>query len=480
MKYLILFMLLFIFTACDNPQKKYVSIDIDNEVSDDADNDFDADIETDSDTSEVNLEFLTVIRVRKDLEFPKNESRFIVQKAELDMDSLKVERTLNNMDTSFSMHKDDVVSIRNILNAEFEKNGCSVCEKGAENYLEFVLKSEEVCCVTDALEIEELDRFMIIPIHSMLWPFSPQNDPHPVGHTTLNIQRYSDNYGEAYFHQGVDIVKDEPVDIFNPYDGRVTETGYYRTEETGGESPYYFQVVVKTVNGLQFQFHHTDTESVPEEIYNIEGSDTILKAGSNTGKIVFWPTPDSSSGKFFHHVHFNVLNEKGIKLNPLELMIPQNDKTPPVIDEMFLIDADRTKTLSNDGIAEKFHVVIKAEDLVENDPWPNPPRYSDVQITDAEGAVVYQHAGYDAIVMLSANELDFVCEYYLCEMSGSQYSKGDYSNREFYIVTTAFDREGEQTEAISNELFYEGQYSIRATSCDESDNCSEKYLNISF
>lgn len=473
MKYLILFIFLILFAACDDPQRKYVSIDIDVEDSSAGDDDIDAD-----EDEAVPTEIIRVVRRRIDRELPANGLRALVQEAELDIDSLKVERTFNGFDTSFTMHKDDAASVTAILNPLISAE-CEACEDDNEIFLEFVLKSEQICCVTDNLKIDEVDHFLMIPVHTMLWPFSPQDSPHPVGHTTLNIQHYSDVYSEAYFHQGVDIVKDEPVDIFNPYDGRVAEIGYYRVEEVG-ESPYYFQVVIKTVNGLQFQFHHTDTESVPDEIYDIEGTGTILKASENTGKIVFWPTPDSFSKKLFHHIHFNVLNEAGIKLNPLQLMIPQNDKTPPVIEEMFLIDADKTKTLSNDGIAEEFHVVIKVEDFVENDPWPNPPRYSDVHITDADEAVVYEHAGYDAIVMMSESELDFVCEYYLCEMSGTQYSKGDYSNREFYIVATAFNSEGKQTEAISNELFSEGQYSIKATSCDETGNCSEKSMDISF
>ena len=480
MRYFFLFLAFFLFISCSDPDRKYVRVDHDESVISDADTDSE---EVDDETSDADAgslsEIVSVTRRRIDHEFPANGLRAIVQEAVWELGSLKVARTMNGFDTSFTMHKDDAASVAEILNSLISPD-CEACKEDNEIFLEFVLKNEQICCVTDADKIDKTDHFLMIPVHSIKWPFSPQDSPHPVGHTPQNIQHYTENYSEAYFHQGVDIVKDEPVDIFNPYDGRVTEIGYYRIEEVGGESPYYFQVVTKTVNGLEFQFHHTDSESVPEELYEMKGTDTILKAGERTGKIVFWPTPDSFSQKPFHHIHFNVLTEAGIKLNPLQLMVSQNDTTVPEIEEIFLIDKDRTRTLENSGISEEFQIVVKAKDFVENQPWPNPPRYTNIEISDKEGSSVYMHYGYDIFRMLSESELDFVCDYYLCEMSKTGYSKGDYGTREFYIVATAFDESGNMTDGISNELFEPGNYTIKAVSCDESGNCGEKNLDISF
>ncbi|HQO93222.1 MAG TPA: hypothetical protein PLX56_12920, partial [bacterium] len=311
------------------------------------------------------------------------------------------------------------------------------------------------------------------------WPFAPQDEPHNVGHTSVNIQHYTNKYEEAYFHHGVDIIKNEPEKIFNMYDGRVEKIGYYRTEEVG-ESKYYFEVVVQTVNGLVFELHHTDPESVPDEIYEIEGTDAVLKAGKNTGKTVFWPSPDSFSGKLFHHIHFNVITQNGIKLNPLIMMIPQKDDTIPEIEEIYLIDPDRTKTLSTENIAEDFHVVIKVSDFADNKIWPNPPRFSKIEILDSENEVVFEHSGYDFIAMMSENINEFVCDYYLCEIGDTVFSKGSYSEREFHVVVTAFDKTGNKSDAVEKELFEIREYSIKATSCDEVGNCGEKTVGISF
>jgi len=480
LRYIFLFLTFFLFISCSDPDRKYVRIDHDESGISDADADSaEADDEISDADADSSTQIVSVARRRIDNEFSASGVNSLVQEAELKIDSLKVARTMNGFDTSFTMHKDDAAKVAEILGTVISDE-CKPCEDGSEIYLEIVTKDEQICCVTDSLKIDEADHYLMVPVHSMPWPFSPQDKPHPVGHTPANIQHYTENYSEAYFHQGVDIVKDEPVDIFNPYDGRVTEIGYYRVEEMGGESPYYFQVVIKTVNGLEFQLHHTDDSSVPQEVYDINGTDTVLKAGEKTGKIVFWPTPDSFSKKPFHHIHFNVLTEAGIKLNPLQLMVPQNDSTAPEIEEILLIDADRTETLGNDGISEKFQVVVKVKDFAENEPWPNPPRYTNIEISDTEGTSVYMHYGYDIFRMLSESEFDFACDYYLCEMSGTGYSKGDYGVREFYIVATSFDESGNMTDGISNELFEPGNYIIKAISCDESGNCGEKTMDISF
>jgi hypothetical protein len=313
----------------------------------------------------------------------------------------------------------------------------------------------------------------------MFWPFEPQDEPHPVGHTSLSFQNYSEGYDGAYFHHGTDIVLLSPEKLYNIYDGRVVEIGYYLTDDVG-ESPYYFQVVVKTVNGLTIKYHHTDDDSVPDEVYDIEGTDEILEAGEQIGKIVYWPTPDSFSEKFFHHVHLNIMTQEEIKLNALELMFPQKDSKAPEIEEISLIDSDRTKTLDNEAISEPFQVVVKAHDFTDSDPWPNPPRKIDVSIENSDGETVFSHQGYDFIAMMHADEKIDVCNYYLCEMDGKELTFGNYQQREFDIVSTAFNKLGEKTKAIDPSEFEPGEHTLVVTACDESGNCAEKEENISF
>lgn len=461
---IVFFTLIFFASGCDSGQKVTF---IDESVQDE-----DVEIMNDEEMvdDEQMLEFVE-IKMQK-------VSGDLSQKAVVDVEEFKVERNLNHVDTSFFIHMNDLEIIAKKLRNEILEKGCHDCSED-ENYLFAVTSKNDECCVYDEQVINEIAKYLLIPVNSMLWPFAPQDEPHNVGHTSVNIQHYTNKYEEAYFHHGVDIIKNEPEKIFNMYDGRVEKIGYYRTEEVG-ESKYYFEVVVQTVNGLKFEFHHTDPESVPDAVYELEGTDKVLKAGEETGKIVFWPTPDSFSGKLFHHIHFNVITESGIKLNPLIMMTPQKDDTAPEIEEIYLTDPDRTKTLSTENISENFHVVIKVSDLADNEIWPNPPRYSMVEIKNSDDETIFEHSGYDFIAMMSENINEFVCDYYLCEIGETVFSKGNYSQREFHVVVTAFDKTGNITDAIEKELFENGDYSIKATSCDEVGNCSEKSIDISF
>jgi len=454
--FLILISVFFI-SSCDNGQTALIS----DEES------FDETVDVDSVQPDDDIQPVEYIKI-----MARGEKNGIVQNAELDLKNLKVERNFNHVDTSFSIHIDDLEKIIEIVQT-------SVCEECREELfsIKVFLNENDFCCINDENTQKEIQKYLMIPVTEMFWPFAPTDESHNVGHTAVNIQHYTGSYEEAYFHHGVDVIKENPEKIFNPYDGRVKKIGYYRTEEVG-ESKYYFEVAVQTVNGLKFEFHHTDPESVPDKIYDMEGTDKVLKAGENTGKIVFWPTPDSFSGNFFHHIHFNVITENGIKLNPLILMIPQEDDIDPEIEEIFIVDSGKTKTLSTEDIGEDFHVVIKVSDFADNNIWPNPPRFSNIEIMDSGNEVVFEHSGYDFIAMMGENINEFVCDYYLCEIGETVFSKGNYSEREFYIVVTAFDKTGRKTDAIEKELFEIGEYLIKATSCDEVGNCGEKTLSI--
>jgi hypothetical protein len=268
------------------------------------------------------------------------------------------------------------------------------------------------------------------------------------------------------------------TEVYNQIAGRVTKIDHYRTDLVG-EHPLYFEVVVETVNGLIFEYHHIDKNTVPKKIYEALESGELIPEGEILGKIVFWPMPDAFSEKFFHHIHLNIMNQDKIKINPALLMIPQVDSTDPVIEEIFLIDDNRTKTLSDEP-DEPFHIVIKAHDFTDEDPWPNPVRFSEIYIYDEYENIVFHHAGYDFIAMMDSDEKVFVCDYYLCLLDGQSYSYGDYQKREFFLVVTAFDIEGNITEPIDPSLFDPGEHTIYVRSCDENGNCTEESVVVSF
>ena len=178
---------IFFFSSCDNAHNA-VSADEDDitELSETDEMDEDA-----TDTDSYHIEFTEIIMSRV-----LNE---ISQKAELDVADLRVKRNFNHVDTSFSIHKDDLGSVTAILEKEIAENGCGDCSED-ENYLLAVTSENMTCCIYDRSVTDEIAKYLLIPINSMFWPFATQNEPHPVGHTSVNIQHYTENYEEAYFH----------------------------------------------------------------------------------------------------------------------------------------------------------------------------------------------------------------------------------------------------------------------------------------
>ncbi len=467
MKFLIFLSVLFFVAGCDLSLKKY-----EHEAVEDDDR------ETPDDTEP--FEIVSLIRLKTSTPFDLMEEFRLDQDAVLNLADGSVKRGFNHVDTSFEMVPGDVIHIREKLLELIENIGCMDCSEN-ENFLEIKFEDDEICHLCDDELLADIDYYLLVPVRTMLWPFEPQDEPHPVGHHSVSFQNYFEeegNYDGAYFHHGIDIVMPGTDEVLNQYKGRVTKIDHYRVEDIG-EHPLYFEVVVETVNGLTFEYHHIDKNTVPQKIYDALESGEVIPEGEVLGNLVFWPMPDAFSQKFFHHIHLNIMNQDKIKINPALLMLPQKDETPPVIEDIFLIDENRTKTLS-DYPDESFHVVIKAHDFTDADPWPNPVRFSEIFIHDQYEELVFHHAGYDFIAMMDSDKKAFVCDYYLCLMGGESYSYGDYFQREFFVVVTAFDIEGNMTDSVDPSLFDPGEYTLSVRSCDENGNCTEESIMISF
>ena len=475
MKIFILIIVFILVSGCDTNLKTDEFSDDETDELNDIDH---SDDEKHDDEKLINIE--SVKRVKSFSPFSGMEDFFVYQTAVADFSDNSVKRNFNHVDTSFDMFAEDVGFLREILLELVDIAECMDCVEN-ESFLEIRLEGSEICQICDDELLTDIDHYLLVPVRTMLWPFEPQDEPHPVGHNSVNFQNYAeeeDNYEGAYFHHGIDIIMPEVTEVYNQISGRVTKIDYYRTELVG-ENPLYFEVVVETVNGLIFEYHHIDKNTVPQKIHEALESGELIPEGEVLGKIVFWPMPDAFSEKFFHHIHLNIMNQDKIKINPALLMIPQVDATDPVIEEIFLIDDNRTKTLSSEP-DEPFHVVVKAHDYTDFDPWPNPVRFSEVYIYDEDENIVFHHPGYDFIAMMDSDEKVFVCDYYLCLMDGESYSLGNYFKREFFVVVTAFDIAGNMTEPIDPALFDPGKYTLSARSCDENGNCTEESVEINF
>jgi len=480
MKVFLMVFVMVLISGCDVSKKNDELSDDETPDNSDVDSTADEDETNDEAADEDFIKLTSLTRFKVSAPFPEMNNFTVNQGAVITFSDYSVKRNFNHVDTSFDMSGEDIVKIREIIYELVENKDCMDCTEN-ENFLEIVFDDDAICRICDDKSLVEIDYYLLIPVRTMLWPFEPQDAPHPVGHHSVSFQNYTEeegNYEGAYFHHGIDIIMPDVAEVYNQVSGRVTKIDHYRTELVG-EHPLYFEVVVETVNGLIFEYHHIDKNTVPKNIYEALESGELIPEGELLGKIVFWPMPDVFSEKLFHHIHLNIMNQDKIKINPALLMLPQIDTTKPVIEEIFITDSSRTKTLSDEP-DEPFHVVIKVHDFTDIDPWPNPVRFSEVFISDEDENIVFHHAGYDFIAMMDIDEKVFVCDYYLCLIGNQSYSSGDYFKREFFVVVTSFDLEGNVAEPIDPLLFDPGKYTLSVKSCDESGNCTLKSETLSF
>ncbi|HSA34124.1 MAG TPA: M23 family metallopeptidase, partial [bacterium] len=377
--------------------------------------------------------------------------------------------------------RDEIAAIAAEMDLSAEK--CTEMPPRGDDYLLVtyrVGKEEKFCYPADVELVAALDAFLLLPDHTMLWPFKPQNEAHPVGHTAISFQDYSPLAGDEYFHPGTDIVMPENAKVYNILPGRVVKYDYYSLSGGTEENRMYFEVVIETQNGLTLQYHHIDPDSVSAAVKAAKQSGEVLPAGAEIGHIVSWTVVETGySNELFHHLHLNVFTRDLLPLNGLQLLIPHPDTIPPVIETVTLLNESLTTVLDPAALSagQKFHVIVESYDLMDDNIWPLPPRSYGLSFdcVDAHGvAEVLQGGSYDYLAALSSVKEDFVCDYYLCDDAGMN-TKGDYGARKFFVNITAFDRAG----AVGEPLFFDKRTcDMTVGACDEYDNCATTIIPL--
>ena len=410
------------------------------------------------------------------LVFLSVERETALQQATLYLDNGVMNRTYAGTDTSFVPHDDDLATVqRGLAELDLDRD-CLPPEGGPDEVLVTYRRGTvTTTCAAKSLK-EAFDPFLLIPERSMLWPFSPQDEPHPVGHTVNSFQDYSPLSGDEYFHPGVDILMPENSVVYNILPGRVVKYGYYDLSGGDAQDRMYFEVVIETQNGLTLQYHHIDPDSVSDAVKEAKQSGEVLWAGYKIGYIVSWPVTETGySNEPFHHLHLNTFTRDLLPLDGLQLLLPHPDSIPPVIASVTLTDASRSAALDPGALSTDFRVVAEVYDMMDDNVWPLPPRRYGVTVTDAGGKTLVERPGYDYLAALSPKKEDFACDYYLCGDAGMA-SKGDYGPRTMFVEATAFDAAGSPAPAIRVSALGRGKKTLTVTACDEYDNCTDHDL----
>ncbi|HNT27986.1 MAG TPA: M23 family metallopeptidase [bacterium] len=401
-----------------------------------------------------------------------------IQQTTLYLDSGAVNRVFATVDASFALHADDLAAVSEAVAAlDLEKECTEPTGDTDTPLLTYRRGTVTTTCVVRSLKAA-LDSLLLIPERTMLWPFRPQNEPHPIGHTILSFQDYSPLSGDEYFHPGVDILMPENSVVYNILPGRVVKYDYY--DLSGGEAQdrMYFEVVVETQNGLTIQYHHIDPDSVSDTVKDAKQSGEVLPAGAEIGHIVSWPVVETGySNEPFHHLHLNIFTRDLLPLNGLQMLIAHPDTIPPVIESVTLVNGAVSAVLDPAALTADFHVIFEGYDMLDDNVWPLPPRRYTVTVKDGKGKSLLERNSYDYLAALSTKKEDFACDYYLCGAAGMS-TKGDYGPRAMFVNVTAFDEAGAAGAPIAANELGNGERTLTLTACDEYDNCATKKLGM--
>lgn len=407
--------------------------------------------------------------------FVSIERATTLQSATLLLEEGAVTRTFGPADASFVLHPDDLDAVYAVLEEAKVPDECPTADPTVAPVVALRVGTAEKRCGLPAIK-EALDALLLIPERTMRWPFEPQDKAQPVGHTVNSFQDYSPLTGDEYFHPGVDIVMPENSTVYNVLPGRVVKYDYYDLSGGNAKDPMYFEVVLETVNGLTLQYHHIDPDSVSDAVKKAKESGEILPAGAEIGFIVSWTVTETGyTNEPFHHLHLNTFTQDLLPLDGLQLLLPHPDTTPPEIAAVTLVDAARSAALDPAAVTGDFRVVIETYDLMDDNPWPLPPRRFAVTVKDEKGKTLLERPGYDFVAGFSAVKEEFACDYYLCGDAGMT-SKGDYGPRAMFIEVTAFDAAGSPAAPIAPADLGHGAKTLTVTACDEYDNCTDSDL----
>lgn len=225
--------------------------------------------------------------------------------------------------------------------------------------------------------------------HALAWPVQFQDAAHTVANSMAQFQPF----GDPYFHGGCDLRVRAGADVLAPVSGKL-EAGHYGyvrnpdgslTKEwapwpqEGNET--YFEVAVVAADGVRYEFHHMDRETLPAPIVamlNAGGGE--VPVGTLLGQVITWPAGD------YHHTHYNVILPDGTRVNPEFVSTMITDTLAPTILASYAV-------MPNDSVLDfsrgQFRVapkeiILSVIDKKEGNVYEQPPTFVSLKFASGE------------------------------------------------------------------------------------------------
>ncbi len=215
------------------------------------------------------------------------------------------------------------------------------------------------------------------------WPVKFEDESHTIGQNFLQYQDYGDR---PYIHGGCDLRALGDSDVRAPISG-ILEGGFYgyATNENGSLEKYwkpwdgtpkrdpYFELAVVSNDGTRYELHHIDSEKLPQatiDALNNRGSRVV--AGAILGKVNGW----AFDYQKYPHVHYNIIRNDGVRINPEALSSPLSKNSSPEIERVYVpTNNGQLKSFQDGDFVEigTEYIVLVANDRYDKNVYVNPP-----------------------------------------------------------------------------------------------------------
>ena len=282
---------------------------------------------------------------------------------------------------------------------------------------------------------------------SLDWPVAFEGPESTMGNTMAQFQRYGG--GSPYFHGGCDLRTRAGEKVLAPVSGRL-EAGHYSYAqrpdgnlekfmkpwpETG--EALYFELSIVDDRGFRFEFHHVDRASLPASIVRKlnESFNPRVEKGEWIGNVVEWPVA-GAGGKPYHHLHYNIIDPQGVRLNPEHYSFGLSDSNAPEIHGVYVRNSITRFFDRADGVlAVDSEVVVAATDQRKPNLYTHTPPRVQWQWNDAGDEE--QKLGWNFLEALLTQEgfTPDIRQVFASEIRTSEgqrlQTQGDYSNNFF-------------------------------------------------
>ena len=203
------------------------------------------------------------------------------------------------------------------------------------------------------------------------WPFEPATRAHEISNHFCAPLRFGEVRG--YLHGGIDIRKPAGTPVLAVATGTVW---IYREKHLDN-------LVLTEPNGDSWEYRHLFADRIPAAVRHAHERGLLVEAGTVIGEVAPW-------GLGYAHLHFNHRKGDGTIVDPLSVLLPLPDDTPPVIDQVLILPADRATPYPSekDGrvvIAGEVDVVAIASDRIAVERWKHSPRRAAADLIDHAG-----------------------------------------------------------------------------------------------